>query len=171
MQGLLQMKNELKETDLVVVIFPDHGSRYVAKLYNDEWMRDRGWLEVKTIRDIIDSRTNKTLISIEHDKLVAEAVAIMSHNDIDQMPVMKEGKMIGSISESGLLSKLLEDGSLKVHAVSEVMEPAFAIVSNETPIAKLSSMLNKEITAVVTLDGLNNMHIVTKSDIIRAMTK
>ncbi|MFI5135127.1 MAG: PLP-dependent cysteine synthase family protein, partial [Chitinophagales bacterium] len=54
-QGLIQMKDKLSKDDLVVLIFPDHGSRYVAKIYNDEWMRDRGWLEVKTIRDIIES--------------------------------------------------------------------------------------------------------------------
>lgn len=169
--GLLQMKDQLAENDVVVVIFPDHGSRYVGKVYNDEWMRDRGWLEVKTIRDIIESRPNKSLITIEHDKSVADAVSVLTANDIDQMPVMENGKMIGSISESGLLSKLLKDHTVKSAAIREVMDSAFPLVPSETPIGKLSSMMNKEITAVITLDGLNNMHIVTKSDIIRALSK
>ena len=170
-QGLLQMKDRLKESDLVVVIFPDHGSRYVAKLYNDEWMRDHGWLIVKTIRDIIESRANKELISVEHDKSVAEAVSILKANDIDQMPVMENGKMVGSISESGLLSKLLNDPNVKSTAVKEVMEKAFPIVAFDTPIEKLSGMMSRENPAVITTDALSQLHIVTKSDIIQAMTK
>src|SRR4030095_2163547 len=66
-KGLLQLKDKLKENDLAVLIFPDHGSRYIAKLYNDEWMRDHGWLQVKILRDIIESRPRKPLISIEHN--------------------------------------------------------------------------------------------------------
>ncbi|MFI5135202.1 MAG: pyridoxal-phosphate dependent enzyme, partial [Chitinophagales bacterium] len=170
-QGLIQMKDKLSKDDLVVLIFPDHGSRYVAKIYNDEWMRDRGWLEVKTIRDIIESRINKTLISIEADKTVAEAVAVLTANDIDQMPVMEDGKMVGSINESGLLLKLLRDHNVKAASVKEVMDATFPIVANDVAIDKLSSMMSKEVNAVMTLDALNQLSIVTKSDIIRAMAK
>jgi len=116
------LKDQLKETDLVVVIFPDHGSRYVAKVYNDEWMRDHGWLQVKTIRDIVESRANKNLISIQHNQSVAEAVSILKENDIDQMPVMEYGRIVGSISESGLLSKLMDNPNVKSSSVKEVME-------------------------------------------------
>jgi len=170
-QGLIQMKDKLTKDDLVVLIFPDHGSRYVAKIYNDEWMRDRGWLQVKTIRDIIESQSNKAIISIEADKNVADAVAMLSANDIDQMPVIENGKMIGSISESGLLSKLMKDHTVKSTAVKEVMDAPFPIVSNDMPIDKLSSIMSKEVSAVITMDSLNQLNIVTKSDIIRAMAK
>jgi cystathionine beta-synthase len=170
LQGLLQLKDQLKETDLVVVIFPDHGSRYVAKVYNDEWMRDRGWLQVKTIRDIVEATSNK-LISIQHHKTVAEAVSVLKENDIDQMPVMEDGKMIGSISESGLLSKLMDDVNVKSAAVKEVMEKPFPIVKFDLPIEKLSGMISKETPAVVTADALNELHIITKSDIIQVMAK
>jgi cystathionine beta-synthase len=170
-QGLIQLKDELKEGDIVVVIFPDHGSRYVGKIYNDEWMRDRGWLTVKTLRDIVESRSGRELITIDHEKNVAQAVALMTSNNIDQLPVMDDGKMIGSLSETGLLTKLMEDHSLKAHAVKEVMERPFPVVAQETAIEKLSSLMNKEVPAVITHDGLNNMHIITKSDIIRALSK
>lgn len=169
--GLLQMKAQLKETDLVVVIFPDHGSRYVGKIYNDEWMRDRGWLSVKTLRDIIETKSDRKLISIGSSANVAEAVTLMSSNNIDQLPVMEEGKMIGSLSETGLLSKLMEDSSLKLHSVKEVMEKPFPLVAADTAIDKLSGMISKEIPAVITQDGLNNLLIITKSDIIRALSK
>ncbi|MBA2406875.1 MAG: pyridoxal-phosphate dependent enzyme [Chitinophagales bacterium] len=170
-QGLLQLKDQLTESDVVVVIFPDHGSRYVGKVYNDEWMRDRGWLQVKTVRDIVESKAGGQIVTIHQDKNVAEAVALMTANDIDQMPVMENGKMVGSLSETGLLSKLMNDHGLKGYAVKEVMEKPFPIVPAETIIEKLSTMMNKEVPAVITHDGLNNMHIITKSDIIRALSK
>ncbi|MEP7129153.1 MAG: pyridoxal-phosphate dependent enzyme [Chitinophagales bacterium] len=169
--GLMQLKDKLKETDVVVVIFPDHGSRYVGKVYNDEWMRDRGWLTVKTLRDIIETKADSRLISIDTSKNVAEAVAVMNSNDIDQLPVMEDGKMVGSLSETGLLSKLMADTSLKSHSVKEVMEKPFPVVAAETTIDKLSGMMSKEVPAVITRDGLNNLHIITKSDIIRALSK
>ncbi|MGB3076086.1 MAG: pyridoxal-phosphate dependent enzyme [Chitinophagales bacterium] len=169
--GLMQLKDSLKEADVVVVIFPDHGSRYVGKVYNDEWMRDRGWLTVKTLRDIIETKADSRLISIDASRNVAEAVAVMNSNDIDQLPVMEDGKMVGSLSETGLLNKLMSDTSLKSHNVKEVMEKPFPVVAAETTIDKLSGMMSKEVPAVITLDGLNNLHIITKSDIIRALSK
>ena len=169
--GLIQLKDQLKKDDLVVVIFPDHGSRYVAKLYNDEWMRDRGWLEVKTVRDIVEARAGKELVSINQDKNVAEAVSVMSENDIDQMPVMENGTMIGSISETGLLQKFMEDPSVKSKAIKNIMEKPFPIVAFDTAIEKLSGMITKEVPAVMTNDTLNQLHIITKSDIIQAMSR
>ncbi|MEO5674858.1 MAG: pyridoxal-phosphate dependent enzyme [Chitinophagales bacterium] len=170
-QGLLQMKEKLKESDVVVVIFPDHGSRYVAKLYNDEWMRDHGWLQLKTIHDILESRSSKPLITIQSDQTVADAVMLMQSNNIDQLPVMENDLMIGSLSETGLLQKLMNDHSIKTKAIKEVMEKAFPVVQNEMAIDKLSGMMSRETPAVITTDALNQMHIVTKSDIIRAMAK
>ncbi|MBX7139443.1 MAG: pyridoxal-phosphate dependent enzyme [Chitinophagales bacterium] len=178
LQGLIQLKDRLTKDDLVVVIFPDHGSRYVGKIYNDEWMRDRGWLEVKTVRDIIDSQVNKNIISISAEKNVAEAVSLLTANDIDQMPVMEECKMVGSISESGLLGKLLKDHNIKSATVRDVMDPAFPVVSSDMPIDKLYTVIDSSqpefrsgTNAVITFDNLNNMRIVTKSDIIRAMAR
>jgi cystathionine beta-synthase len=170
-QGLIQLKDRLHPEDLVVVILPDHGSRYIGKIYNDEWMRDRGWLEVKTVRDIVESKINRQLISITANQTVAEAVAVLSANEIDQMPVMDEGTMVGSINESGLLAKLLNDHQVKSSPVREVMEAPFPIVAAELPIDKLSALMNKDVNAVMTMDALNQLSIITKSDIIRAMAK
>ncbi len=88
LQGLMQLKSRLKKDDLVVCIFHDHGSRYVAKIYNDQWMIERGFLDVKTFKDVISSRGTKRLITIEPDKTVAEAVELMKKYDIEQIPVM-----------------------------------------------------------------------------------
>ncbi len=77
LQGLMQLKDKLKNTDLVVCAFPDHGSRYIAKVYNDQWMMERGFLDVKTFKDIINSREGKKLVTINPKQTVSEAVELM----------------------------------------------------------------------------------------------
>jgi len=88
LQGLQQLKHELKPTDVVVCIFHDHGSRYVGKIYNDEWMMERGFLDVKTFKDIVSGRAGQKLITVSPDHLIAEAVALMKKYDIEHIPVM-----------------------------------------------------------------------------------
>src|ERR1700761_4906110 len=82
MQGLLQLKDRLKKDDLVVVILHDHGSRYVGKIYNDQWMIERGLLDVKTFKDIIAGRGTKRLINVSPDQPVAEAFDLMQKYNI-----------------------------------------------------------------------------------------
>ena len=168
--GILQLKNKLKKDDLVVTIFPDHGSRYVAKLYNDEWMRQRGFLEVKTVKDILSAKFNQPLITIEGKEPVANAVAKMKSFGIDQMPVMENEKIVGSISESLLLDLLMQNQDIKNKTVHDVMSKPFEEVSADLSIDKLSNYFNGETTAVIAKDALNIPYIVTKSDIIQALT-
>jgi len=170
-QGLLQMKAQLKPTDLVVVIFHDHGSRYVAKLYNDDWMRDHGWLSVKTVRDIVDIKAGRELLAVTPDDTVTTAIQLMRENDIAQVPVVENRECIGTLTESGLLVKLLANHEVKNKKVSEVMEKPFPIVKDGTSIERLSGMITKDNPAVMAKDGLGNLHIITKYDIIQALAK
>ncbi len=110
LQGLMQLKSKLKKDDLVVCIFHDHGSRYVGKIYNDQWMMERGFLDVKTFRDIVSGRGMKKLVTIETEKTVGDAVDLMQQYHIENIPVMQNGEMIGAISESGLFAKMLGNG-------------------------------------------------------------
>src|SRR5580765_2402771 len=96
-QGLMQLKDKLKKSDLVVCIFHDHGSRYVAKIYNDQWMMERGFLEVKTFRDIVSARGNQSLEIIDPSQTVGDAVALMDQYDIENIPVIKSGDNLGSL--------------------------------------------------------------------------
>src|SRR3984893_2504717 len=88
LQGLMQLKSKLKKEDIVVCIFHDHGSRYVAKIYNDQWMMERGFLDVKTFRDIVNARGKQRTITIAPSQTVSEAVALMREYDIEHIPVM-----------------------------------------------------------------------------------
>ena len=114
LQGLMQLKDKLKKDDLVVCIFHDHGSRYVAKIYNDQWMIERGFLDVKTFKDIISARGTQKLVTIEAGQTVSEAVELMKKYDIEHIPVMNGSGPVGAISEGGLFQKILENcGSRK----------------------------------------------------------
>src|SRR5471030_1998553 len=74
--GLIQMKDRFKEGDVVVVIFPDHGSRYMGKMYNDDWLRDHGFLkeEKLTARDIVHRKDNQQIVTIDCEQTILEAI-------------------------------------------------------------------------------------------------
>ncbi|HEX4957797.1 MAG TPA: pyridoxal-phosphate dependent enzyme [Lacibacter sp.] len=171
LQGLMQLKGSLKKEDLVVCIFHDHGSRYVAKIYNDQWMMERGFLDVKTFKDIVSSRAHNRLVTVDPTHTVAEAVELMKKYDIDQIPVMNGNGMLGSISESGLFSKIFSNPELKNEKVSNVMEQSFPVVAFDTPVERLSTMITKENGAVLSKDDAGNYHIVTKYDLIQSLAK
>jgi cystathionine beta-synthase len=171
-QGLMQLKNRLKKDDLVVCIFHDHGSRYVAKVYNDQWMIERGFLDVKTFKDIISSRTGKQkLVTIDPTQTVAEAVELMKKFDIENIPVMNGNGPIGAISENGLFQKIFSNPDIKNSTVEKVMERPYPLVEFNTPVEKLSTLINKENGAVLSKDEGGNFHIVTKYDVIQALGK
>lgn len=170
-QGIVQLKNKLKKDDLVVVIFNDHGSRYVGKIYNDQWMMERGFLEVKTFKDIVGARGSKKLVTLDTNHTVADAVDLMKKYDIEHIPVMNGNDISGSISEGGLFQKLFTNPEIKTALLASVIEPSYPVVSFDTPVERLGGMINKDNGAVLAKDDSGNMHIVTKYDVIQSMTK
>jgi cystathionine beta-synthase len=171
LQGLYQLKDKLKPTDFVVCIFHDHGSRYVGKIYNDQWMMERGFLEVKTFKDIVNGRVGKKLICINTHQTVADAVELMKKYEIDQIPVIENGAVLGSVSESGLFIKIFSNPELKTATIATVMEQPNPIVDITTPVEKLSSLITKENGAVLAKDEKGDYQIVTKYDVLQSLAK
>lgn len=170
LQGLTQLKDRLKKDDVVVCILHDHGSRYVAKIYNDEWMMQRGFLEVKTFKDIVSGRGAKRLITIGEDNTVSEAIELMKKFNIENLPVLVNDEIKGSISENGLFHKMLHNGQdIKQHTIKEVIEPSYPLVAFDTPVERLTSLISKENGAVLSKDESGNLHIVTKYDVIQSL--
>ncbi len=168
--GLMQLKDRLKEGDLVVAILHDHGSRYVAKVYNDQWMAERGFFDVKLFKDVVNARARQPLITIEPTQSVSDAVDLMRKYDIEHIPVVTlTGEMIGSISEGGLFQKVFSNPEIKTEKIEKVMEKNFPIVALDTPVEKLGTLINKENGAVLAKDESGNYHIVTKYDVIQAL--
>ncbi len=170
LQGLMQLGSRLKKDDLVVCIFHDHGSRYVAKIYNDQWMMERGFLDVKTFKDIINGRgIRQKLVTVEPGRTVADAVELMKKYDIEHIPVGNGNGIVGAISESGLFQKVFSNPDIRNEKVESVMEKPFPVVDFNTPIEKLRTLINKDNGAVLSKDDAGNYHIVTKYDVIQAL--
>ncbi|MBS1749367.1 MAG: pyridoxal-phosphate dependent enzyme [Bacteroidetes bacterium] len=171
LQGLMQLKDRLKKEDLVVCIFHDHGSRYVAKIYNDQWMIERGFFEVKTFRDIVTGRESRPLITIDGSKTIAEAFDLMKKYDIENIPVVVDGEIKGAISEAGLFDKVFINPEIKKQPVVSVMEAPYPLVEFDTPVERLGKLINKENGAILSRNESGDFHIITKYDIIQSLTK
>ncbi|WP_194777615.1 cystathionine beta-synthase [Pararhodonellum marinum] len=167
-------KENLKDGDRMVIILPDHGTRYLGKIYNDDWMRNHGFLENKsfgTARDIISNRNgNYQLVVAEKNASVKDAIAMMNDKSVSQIPVLENGQVIGSITDSKLLTKIIDNPELKDAQVSEVMEESMKFVALDSTLDVLSSMVEKE-KAVLIRDENHRIHIITKHDILDAVTK
>jgi cystathionine beta-synthase len=167
-------KENLKKGDRMVILLPDHGTRYLGKVYNDEWMRNHGFLEDKaygTARDIVSSRkTGYQLVVVDKNTKIKEAIAIMNEKSVSQIPVMEGEHVIGSLTDNKLLLKIIERPELKDANVSEVMEDSMQFVALDSTLDVLSSMVERE-KAVLVRDDNHRVHIVTKHDILAAITK
>jgi len=169
--GLIQLKDKLTKDDVVVVIFHDHGSRYVGKLYNDDWMRDRGFLDDELkVKDLISKKVVKDFISVQKDVKVREAFNIMKDKDISQIPVMDNGTMVGSLTESGVLKHILANPLVNSeNEVNEIMTPSFPLVEEDLPFTQLSKYFTKDNKAVVAKDKAGGMHVLTQYDVVQAV--
>lgn len=171
MGAVWQLRGKLKKDDVVVVIFHDHGSRYVGKIYNDDWMRERGFLDDEMkVSDLVSRKKDRRFISIQASDTVRNAFNLMKMHDISQMPVVDGEKMVGSITETQVLHILLENPLQNAEKqLGTVMGEAFPTVKDSTPISHLNRYINKEIPAVIAIDRSGGMHVVTQYDLIQAI--
>lgn len=171
--GLMQMKHMYKKGDVVVVIFHDHGTRYLAKMFNDEWMRDRNFLEMTKPKaiDLVANHKNQKLLTIDAADTIGNALSVLSKFNISQLPVVEGGNYIGSLNDNYLFNKLIENNDIKKQTVKSMMQPAFPIVGEQAPIEDVSKLITKDNNAVLLRDMGGNMHIITKHDIIEAVGK
>lgn len=172
MAGLLQLKNNFKAGETVVIIFHDHGTRYLGKMFNDDWMREKGFFDKKGLKakDLVASQKGK-LISLDVKDTIAKAVKIMSENDFSQLPVINDGRIVGSLNENHLYQKIVENPDIKEKPVQSIMQQAFPFVDISTPVDSLSTMINTENPAVLVKDfKTDSTFIITRYDIIRALS-
>lgn len=168
--GILQLKQHFKAGETVVVIFHDHGTRYLAKIFNDDWMREKGFLDIKglTARNLVSGKKS-ALATIESNQTVHQAIELMIRNDYSQIPVTKQGRIIGSISETHIYQNVVKDPSLKDKPVEAIMQQAFPFVDISAPLESLSSMITPEVHAVLVRDfKTDETYIVTRYDIMKA---
>ncbi|WP_233884162.1 pyridoxal-phosphate dependent enzyme [Tenacibaculum piscium] len=170
-KGMLQLKENFKKDDVVVVIFHDHGSRYVGKMFNDDWMRERGFLdkEITTAADLIKSHLDKDLITVQTEELVSHAIERMREFKISQIPVRDVNGLVGSVDESALLHRYIEDKNIADTPIKNVMGAMYPVVQLNASIDAVSKLITKENQAVMVDLGNGKHHIITKHDIINAI--
>lgn len=170
-KGLLQLKDHFKPDDVVVVMFHDSGSRYVGKMFNDDWMREKGYLdtEFSTAEDLVKSREDKPLIVARTEELVSHAIERLKKHKISQMPVMDVNGFAGSVSQDDLFKAYTEDKNIADKPIREIMGKPYEIVEAATSLDEISKRINKDNQAVLVNIGNGKHHIVTKYDIISAI--
>lgn len=173
--GALEYAREnLTEDDVMVILLPDHGTRYLAKVYNDQWMKDHGFLEARSFvsaREILGARNGKnSLFTVPKSARVGDAIRVMNREGIDQIPVVDQDNFVGSVSASSLLEKIIQDPQLQEKQVGDIMDKPMLFVAPDSTLDVLSSLLNKDNKAVLVRDAQDEVHIITQHDVLKAMT-
>ena len=173
MAGLLQLAPHFKAGELVVVIFHDHGTRYLGKMYNPDWMREKGFLDKKglTAKDLVADRQKAKLVTIERTDTVAAAAHIMTTHAYSQIPVVADGRLVGAINEGHLFTEIVKHPELLKGPVEAIMEPAFPYADISTGIDALAGMITPDSPAVLVRDfKSDDTYIITRWDVIRALS-
>ena len=169
------LKKNLKEDDVMVIILPDHGTRYLGKIYNDDWMQARGFVEERefeTAADILVQQNGSgKLTTIDKTATVSDAIKMMTSNSISQLPVTDGYHFVGSLIDSKLLAQMIGDADLQGKPVEEIMDKPFQFVPMDNTLDVLSSVITNENPAVLVRDEDNDVHIITQHDILKAMTQ
>ncbi|MFC6098804.1 pyridoxal-phosphate dependent enzyme [Olivibacter domesticus] len=170
--GLLQLKDKLRREDLVVIIFHDHGSRYMGKMFNEDWLRERGFLKDNKLNAerILSLRGRQDIVTVDCEQSVIETFNTMKTLNISQIPITQQGKVVGKVTEADILNALLESPSVKSGKVLNIMTAPFPFVDLNTSIDRLSSLINKDNNAVLVEDEGGKLEIITQYDIINAIS-
>ena len=169
-QGLLQLKDGLTPDDVVVVVFHDHGTRYVGKIFNDDWMRDRGFLDKGRISVVeVHGAKQPELKSVEASAPVSDVVKLITENGISQVPVFENGKPVGAVTEGKLFSHLFNNPEDKNTQVRDIMQKPLPEVEGGKVVTEIADMFDKDTPAVLYKDGSGSYRILTKHDIIKAI--
>jgi cystathionine beta-synthase len=173
MAGLLQLADRFQQGELVVVVFHDHGSRYLAKMFNDDWMREKGFLEPTglTARDLVATKRQAPLVSVDRTETVARAAHVMTEHGFSQIPITADGRIVGSINETCLYAEIVKNPEIKRGPVEVIMQPAFPFADVSTSVESLAGMLTPENPAVLVRDFKSDQtYIITRSDVIQALS-
>ena len=150
-KGLLQLKEHFTKNDVVVVLFHDHGSRYVGKMFNDDWMRERGFLEedITTAADLVKNHENKPLITAQTEELVSHAIERMKAFKISQIPVKDTNGFVGSVDETDLLHHFISDQKNADTPIKDIMGKPYPIIKKTAKIDEISKLISKKNDAVL----------------------
>lgn len=160
----------LKKGDVMVVIICDTGERYLTKHHSDEWLQQQGFLEaaattLEVMLTLKRSRDEAEVVAATPEMTVRETLALMNERGFSQMPVLDDGRPVGSLRDNRLMAMVIEDRDLLERAVSSVMEESFPVVSQATPINEARNML-RDARALLIADYGVVGGIITRHDLV-----
>ena len=172
--GLKYAASHLKETDIMVIILPDHGTRYLHKIYNDNWMKYHGFREERdfeSAKDIIYNKMpNYKLLTIDSQESVSKAGQLMNSTGISQLPVVENEDFVGVITDSNLLKFLIKTPNIKYQRIKEIMEEPLVFVSPDSTLDFLNSLISKNKRGVL-VRYREKIFIITQHDILEILSK
>jgi cystathionine beta-synthase len=178
LQWLKEHEESLSEEDVVVILLPDSGFRYLSKTYNDEWMRNHGFLERKpdvTAGEVLNLRREYTeLIAAAPGDQIGDVIEQMTEEGISQMPVIDDGEVVGSITETRILNRLIDAPDARTKPVRTIMGEPFPVVPASLHLDHLSAYLEQNAGAVLVDHGPESQEgysVLTKSDLISALAR
>ena len=170
-KGLLQLKKHFKPEDVVVVLFHDSGSRYVGKMFNDDWMREQGYLkeEFETALDLVRYKIDKPMVFVRTEELVSHALYRMKKNQLTELPVMDSNEIVGSVSQDDLLERYRISSNMEDVAIKEIMSIPFRIIDADASLVEVSDMLENEGALLVLCDGDKKYQVITRADLLNSI--
>ncbi len=175
MAGALKYADRMKDNDVMVILLPDTGERYLSKIYNDDWMRENGFLipDRITVRFVLQSKAKNVpqLIAVDPITTVRKALDLFKENDVSQLPVIERGKSVGTIIDNDLMTAVLEDNSRLDATVKTLMEPSFPVLGVTAPIEHAIDFLKKKDSAVLVEEDHKIIGILTRYDVIEYMAR
>jgi cystathionine beta-synthase len=171
----LKCADTLTESDVIVIIIPDSGTRYLSKIYNDNWMRENQFLEARiNVRasQVLHDKVRRagSLVSIPLGVTVQDAVNLMRQHDISQVPIIEGGEVVGSMSETRILDILVSDPVAKHKPVAEYMEKPFPVLAEDASLSDIAHQMDRETPAILVKQP-SGFDIITKSDLIFFLTR
>jgi cystathionine beta-synthase len=152
-----------------VVILPDSGSRYLSKVYDDDWLRENSFLDDEAtygrLADIIQQQQRHPLITARPGDGVQTIIKLMKKHGISQLPVLDGDRLLGIISEVDLLNALVKDPDSVDRPVADLVDQNYTLVPPDAPVSRLVPVLSEGKVALVQ-EGGRIRAVVTKIDLI-----
>jgi cystathionine beta-synthase len=166
----LKIAKDLPADKVVVVIFPDTGERYLSKFYSDEWMKENRFFDLErvSLKRVLEVKSSPlpTVISVAPADTVRIALEKMKEYNISQLPVMENGRSVGSLEEGEVMGQVIEDNTLIDSPVKKIMQESFPVISHESSVDQAKSLLAHRYPAVLIEEMDKIVGIITKSDVL-----
>ncbi len=170
--GAIKFAKDYPQCRTIVVLLPDSGSRYLSKVFDDDWLRENSFLDEEatygSLKDIVERQRRHPLFTADAADGVQPIIQLMKKHGISQLPVMDGGRMVGMISEIDLLNALLKDPDAVGRPVGELVDQNYVVVPPDAPVSRLAAIFGEGKVALVEENG-KIAAVVTKIDLIDHM--